>query len=140
MCCVPKIKPKRWDHYFIDCAKSIKKNIPCKYFKNSKIYWFFILNVILCNLKYILSIIVKRSFGILKVYWQQFFLFTSQCNLVGQLLIHIQKGSACLPGLASLSPSDAWQVYRSVYSSLTGSLWCNLIKLSSLNSWNIFEF
>ena len=73
------------------------------------------LNVILRNLKYLLNTISERSLGLLKVYWHQNFLLTSQCTVVGQLLIHVQKGSACPPSLVSLGPSDAWQAYRSVY-------------------------
>ena len=50
------------------------------------------LNVILRNLKYLLNTISERSLGLLKVYWHQNFLLTSQCTVVGQLLIHVQKG------------------------------------------------
>ena len=39
-------------------------------------------------------------------------LFTSQCTVAGQLIIDVQKVSACPPGLASLCPTDAWQKYR----------------------------
>ena len=52
------------------------------------------LNVIIFNLKFLLNTILERSPGLLKVYWHQNFMLTSQCTVVGQLLIHVQKGSA----------------------------------------------
>ena len=58
--------------------QKVQLNIHCKCLQYSKIYWFFILNAILCNLKYLLNIIVKTSFGILKVCGHQnFFVYKS---------------------------------------------------------------
>ena len=56
---------------------------------------FFIPNVILCNLKYLLNILWKELMEYWKFICTRIFFFTSQCAVVGQLLMHVKIGSVC---------------------------------------------